>query len=64
MYLPSSEWAAQGCDKPHDQPSDHDILPVVTVPEITKNWCQEHEATDKHCKYVNIILFTFQAIDA
>lgn len=64
LYLSSSKWAAQSCDKPHDQPSNHNILPVITVSKITENWCQEHKATNKNCKYVKICptLFIFQAL--
>ncbi len=45
--------AAQCCNDPHSQPSDHDKLPVIAISEVTKNWRQEHKATDKNCKYVN-----------
>ncbi len=53
LYRFLDKRAAQCCNDPHSQPSDHDKLPVIAISKVTKNWRQEHKATDKNCKYVN-----------
>lgn len=40
-YRLCDERAAEGCQGPHNQTRNHDILPVVAVAKVTKDRSQE-----------------------